>query len=140
MYIHPNFCHGKLLLTFCYESFQIFSLHYILQSFSNFYITKGKEPYHIYSETFIFQLTMYSRRYVTSINTVSSFCFNSYTVFHRHIFMTGEGNSNPLQYSCLEKNLVGYSPWGCKELDTTERLTHTHTHTYLWHSSYHYHK
>ena len=21
---------------------------------------------------------------------------------------------------------AGYSPWGCKELDTTERLTHTH--------------
>ena len=26
----------------------------------------------------------------------------------------GEGNSYPLQYSGL------YSPWGCKELDTTE--------------------
>ena len=40
---------------------------------------------------------------------------------------TGEGNGNPLQYSCLEKshgqgNLVGYSPWGHKESDTTERL------------------
>ena len=23
---------------------------------------------------------------------------------------------------------MGYSPWGHKELDTTERLTHTHTH------------
>ena len=38
----------------------------------------------------------------------------------------GEGNGNPLQDSCLEfhgwKNLVGYSPWGCKESDTTERL------------------
>ena len=22
-----------------------------------------------------------------------------------------------------------YSPWGCKELDMTERLSHTHTHT-----------
>ena len=22
---------------------------------------------------------------------------------------------------------VGYSPWGCKKLDTTEQLTHTHT-------------
>ena len=35
----------------------------------------------------------------------------------------GEGNGNPLQYSCLEKShgqrsLVGYSPWGCKELET----------------------
>ena len=39
------------------------SFHYILPDLSNFYITKGKEPYHIYSATFIFQLTMYSRRY-----------------------------------------------------------------------------
>ena len=28
----------------------------------------------------------------------------------------GEGNSTPLQYSCL----VSYSPWGHKESDTTE--------------------
>ena len=37
----------------------------------------------------------------------------------------GGGHGNPLQYSFLEnphgqKSLVGYSPWGCKELDTTE--------------------
>ena len=39
----------------------------------------------------------------------------------------GEGNGYPLQYFCLEnsveRSLVGYSPWGCKELDTTERLS-----------------
>ena len=30
----------------------------------------------------------------------------------------------------LTENLVGYSLWGCKELDTTEQLnTHTHTKT-----------
>ena len=39
----------------------------------------------------------------------------------------GGGRDNPLQYSCLEKphghrSLAGYSPWDCKELDTTERL------------------
>ena len=39
----------------------------------------------------------------------------------------GEGNGNPLQYSCLENsmdggNWVGYSPRGCKELDMTEQL------------------
>ena len=33
-----------------------------------------------------------------------------------------------LQYSCLKKshghrNLAGYSPWGLKELDTTEQLS-----------------
>ena len=39
----------------------------------------------------------------------------------------GEGNGNPLQYSGLEdphgwRSLVGYSPQGHKESDTTERL------------------
>ena len=40
----------------------------------------------------------------------------------------GGGNGSPLQYSCLEKSygqrsLEGYSPWGCKESDTTEQLS-----------------
>ena len=36
----------------------------------------------------------------------------------------GEGNGNPLQYSCLKipwtEEPGGLSPWGCKELDMTE--------------------
>ena len=41
----------------------------------------------------------------------------------------GEGNGNPLQYSCLGKShgqrrLAGYSPWGHIS-DITERLTNT---------------
>ena len=40
----------------------------------------------------------------------------------------GEGNGNPLQYSCLRKSLgqrslEGYSPLGHKESDTTEPLS-----------------
>ena len=40
----------------------------------------------------------------------------------------GGRHGNPLQYSCLEnpqgqRRLVGCSPWGQKELDTTERLS-----------------
>ena len=40
----------------------------------------------------------------------------------------GEGNGNPLQYSCLGKSRghrspEGYSPWGHKESDMTERLS-----------------
>ena len=31
------------------------------------------------------------------------------------VFLLGESNG--------QKSLVGYSPWGCKELDTTEQLT-----------------
>ena len=44
----------------------------------------------------------------------------------------GEGNGYPLQCSCLEKarhgqrSLAGYSPWGRKESDETERLTLSH--------------
>ena len=38
----------------------------------------------------------------------------------------GRGHGNPLQYSCLEnphgqRSLAGYTPWGHKELDSTER-------------------
>ena len=40
----------------------------------------------------------------------------------------GGGHGNPLQYFCLEnsrgqRSLVGYSPRGCKESDTTEWLS-----------------
>ena len=44
----------------------------------------------------------------------------------------GEGNGNPLQYSCLENPVDGgvweavVSPWGHKESDTTEQL-HFHS-------------
>ena len=30
-----------------------------------------------------------------------------------------------------QRRLASCSPWGCKELDTTERLTHTHAQTYI---------
>ena len=41
---------------------------------------------------------------------------------------SGVGNGTPLQYSCLEnlhgqRSLVGYSPWGRKKSDITERLS-----------------
>ena len=39
----------------------------------------------------------------------------------------GVGNGYSLQYSCLENSMgsgaVGYSLWGCKKSDTTERLS-----------------
>ena len=48
-------------------------------------------------------------------------------------------HGNPLQYSCLEtphepKNLAGYSPWGCKELDTTEATYHSTAQHIIAHS------
>ena len=41
----------------------------------------------------------------------------------------GEGHGNLLKYSCLENSMdrgawEGYSPWGRKESDMIERLTH----------------
>ena len=49
----------------------------------------------------------------------------------------GKGNDNPFQYSCLEnphgqRSLVGYSPWGCKESDMTERRTLLHYHSWTY--------
>ena len=52
--------------------------------------------------------------------------------FHFSLACIGEGNGNPLQYSCLEnvhghrslspdrRTIQGYSPWGRKESDMTE--------------------
>ena len=41
----------------------------------------------------------------------------------------GEGNGNPLQYSCLENSIDRGAWWvtlhGVTELDTTERLAHS---------------
>ena len=36
------------------------------------------------------------------------------------VFLPGESHG--------QRSLVGYSPWGCKELDTTEATEHTHMH------------
>ena len=48
----------------------------------------------------------------------------------------GGGNGNPLQYSCLEnpmdRGLVGYSPWGCKESDMTEHTDQEITDSLPW--------
>ena len=44
---------------------------------------------------------------------------------------SGGGHGNPLQYSRLEnshgqRSLLGYPPWGHKELDTTGQLSTVH--------------
>ena len=49
----------------------------------------------------------------------------------------GGGHGNPLQYSCLEnpqgqRSQLGYSPWGCKQSDTTEPLSTAH----VWQNQY----
>ena len=43
----------------------------------------------------------------------------------------GQRHGNPLQYSCLEnphgqRSLAAHSPWGHKELDTTEQQSTAH--------------
>ena len=52
----------------------------------------------------------------------------------------GEGNGNPFQYSPGKshgrRSLIGYSPWGRKESDTTERL-HFQNHCRWWLQPWH---
>ena len=49
----------------------------------------------------------------------------------------GERHGNPLHYPCLEnlhgqRSLTGYSPWGHKESDTTERLSLSCQYSMIW--------
>ena len=49
----------------------------------------------------------------------------------------GEGNGNPLEYSCLENSIDrrvwrAASPWGHKVLDMTKQLTHTYIWKKMW--------
>ena len=52
----------------------------------------------------------------------------------------GEGSGTPLQYSPGKshgwRNLVGYSPWGRKESDTTEQLHFHFQPKKRWHSGF----
>ena len=63
-------------------------------------------------------------------HTLRSGFIKTWLAFCSSFYLTvGEGNGNPLQYSCLENPLdrgawlqsTGYSPWGRKESATTER-------------------
>ena len=40
------------------------------------------------------------------------------------VFLPGESHG--------QRSLVGYSPWSCKELDTTERLSLSQLYEKLW--------
>ena len=65
------------------------------------------------------QLTPLSARWIA----IFSVCG---LLFHLNGIFCGEGSGTPLQYCCLENpvdwSLVGCSPWGHKESDTTEQV------------------
>ena len=49
----------------------------------------------------------------------------------------GGWHGNALQYSCLEnphgqRSLAGYSPWGCRESNTTELLRRAQKPSFIW--------
>ena len=53
----------------------------------------------------------------------------------------GGGHGNLLQYSCLEnphgqRSLVGYSPWGHRDLDMAKRLSTAQYYTYTIYDIY----
>ena len=72
----------------------------------------------------LFSHSVVSDFFVTPWTSVSYTISWSFAQTHAHY--PGEGNGNPLQYSCLENAMdrgAWLAPWGCKELDTTELLS-----------------
>ena len=74
-----------------------------------------------YSAFFMLQL---SHQYMTTGKTIA---LTTWTFISKVMSLLSICCLGLLQYSCLEnsmdKNLVGYSPWGHRELDMTEWLT-----------------
>ena len=72
-----------------------------------------------------FQIHIWAASRLLSYNSHTSLCAVRVITWRRKwqttpVFLPGEFHG--------QRNLAGYSRWGCKELDTTEWLTHTHTH------------
>ena len=65
---------------------------------------------------------------ILSLKIGLCFTFQSMIQFELNLCKLWKGNGNTLQYSCLgeshgQSSLTGYSPWGRKELVTTECLS-----------------
>ena len=59
---------------------------------------------------------------------------NNKRSYHKNQHTSNSSYINFQKYLSLgvhgQRSLAGYSPWGLKESDMTEQLTHTHTHTH----------
>ena len=74
-----------------------------------------------------FQIHIWAASRLLSYNSHTFLCAVRVITWRRKwqttpVFLPGEFHG--------QRNLAGYSQWGCKELDMTEWLTHTHTHTH----------
>ena len=71
-------------------------------------------------------LLIYSYRFTQAVICRLKQWLSKFSEHHSPVFLPGKSHG--------WKSLVGYSPWGRKELDTTERLTSLHSHLeVLWH-------
>ena len=96
---------------------------------SAFFIVQFSHPYMTTGKTI--DLTIW-----TFVSKVTSLLFNMLSSF---VILGGE-HGDPLQYSCLEnpcgqRTLAGYSPWGCRESDTTEQLSTVLSSFFFWGAS-----
>ena len=73
---------------------------------------------------YLFVYLFFKFYFIFKPETLYQFC-QTYSAFWRGkwqptpVFLPGESHG--------WRGLVGYGLWGCRELDTTEQLTHTHT-------------
>ena len=67
-------------------------------------------------------------RDAVTVDKYMPFCsvIQSCPTFCNPMVRLGEGNANPLLYSCLA--LAGHAPWGRRESNTTEATKHARTH------------
>ena len=82
------------------------SIHVAANGIISFYLSLSNSPFYTFIHIYIYiYIYLWRREWQPT-----------------PVFLSGEFQG--------QRSLAGYSPWGCKELDMTEWLTHTHTYTF----------
>ena len=100
---------GQRLIEFCQENALIIATTLFQQLKIRLYMWTSPDGQYQNQIDYI----LCSQRWITSIQSAKT-------------RFPGEGNGHPFRYSCLENSMdrgAWWGPWGCKELDTTERLS-----------------
>ena len=113
LWFSPDICPGVGLLAYIVVLFSLFlkHLHTVLHSGLSVYILTNSEGRFLFLHTFssIYVHRLFNDRHFDCCEVIPHCSFDLH--FHFSLSCIGEGNGNPLQYSCLEDPRDGGAWW-----------------------------